>query len=150
MRQKLIIIFASILMVVVSCRDNKKNEVSEKIVGLWSGIDSIVVVVTDSLGFALVERVALPIEVEVFKDSTFYGRVHYNDSTIIELGALLLIEDSSILSMGSIKIDGVQMDLDGDLYYRENPESLTLYSLAKNPYIDRFYKGKAIMRRKEL
>ena len=60
---------------------NRSKSITEKLVGVWTGIDTIQIASMDSLGNISIETIAVPVAVEYFADTTMSGKVSYNDST---------------------------------------------------------------------
>ena len=59
---------------IVSC-GTKDKSVTEKLVGVWTGIDTIQIASIDSLGNIAIETIAVPIAIEYFADTTMSGKV---------------------------------------------------------------------------
>ena len=89
---------------VASCGTRDKS-VTEKLVGVWTGIDTIQIASLDSLGNLSVETIAVPVAVEYFADTTMNGKVAYNDSTTANISAVVIVGEPYISYSGVMDIN---------------------------------------------
>lgn len=129
---------------IASCGTRGKS-VTEKLVGIWTGIDTIQIATIDTLGNISVETIAVPVAIECFADTTMKGKVAYNDSTSADLTAVVMVGEPYISYSGIMSINDVQQGLNGELVYNENPESLTMEFFSQNPVTGEAHKGKATL-----
>lgn len=141
----LIALFAALSL--ASCGRDSKS-VAEKLVGVWTGIDTIQIATMDSLGNISVETIAVPVAVEYFADTTMSGKVAYNDSTTANISAVVIVGEPYISYSGVMNINDASQNLNGELVYNESPESLTMEFFSKNPATGQEHTGKAILTRK--
>ena len=132
---------------IVSCGTRDKS-VTEKLVGVWTGIDTIQIASIDSLGNIAIETIAVPIAIEYFADTTMSGKVSYNDSTTANISAVVIVGEPYISYSGIMEINNTQQNLNGELVYTETPESLTMEFFSQDPQSGKAHKGKAILNRK--
>jgi len=125
-----------------------RKSVAEKLVGVWTGIDTIQIASMDSLGNISVETIAVPVAVEYFADTTMSGKVAYNDSTTANISAVVIVGEPYISYSGVMNINDSSQDLNGELVYEESPESLTMEFFSKNPVTGQEHTGKAVLQRK--
>lgn len=133
---------------IASCGTRDKS-VTEKLVGIWTGTDTIQIATIDTLGNISVETIAVPVAIECFADTTMKGKVAYNDSTSADLTAVVMVGDPYISYSGIMNINDTQQGLNGELVYNENPESLTMEFFSQNPVTGEAHKGKATLTRKD-
>ena len=132
---------------IVSCGTRDKS-VTEKLVGVWTGIDTIQIASIDSLGNIAIETIAVPIAIEYFADTTMSGKVSYNDSTTANISAVVIVGEPYISYSGIMEINNTQQNLNGELVYTETPESLTMEFFSQDPQSGKAHKGKAVLNRK--
>ncbi|MBR4882551.1 MAG: hypothetical protein IKU18_01600 [Bacteroidales bacterium] len=132
---------------IVSCGTRDKS-VTEKLVGVWTGIDTIQIASIDSLGNIAIETIAVPIAIEYFADTTMSGKVSYNDSTTANISAVVIVGEPYISYSGIMEINDTQQNLNGELVYTETPESLTMEFFSQDPQSGKAHKGKAVLNRK--
>ena len=131
---------------IVSCGTRDKS-ITEKLVGVWTGIDTIQIASIDSLGNIAVETIAVPIAIEYFADTTMSGKVSYNDSTTANISAVVIVGEPYISYSGIMEINDTQQNLNGELVYTETPESLTMEFFSQDPQSGKAHKGKAVLNR---
>ncbi len=141
----LIALFAAFSL--ASCGRGSRS-VAEKLVGVWTGIDTIQIATMDSLGNISVETIAVPVAVEYFADTTMSGKVAYNDSTTANISAVVIVGEPYISYSGVMNINDASQNLNGELVYNESPESLTMEFFSKNPATGQEHTGKAVLTRK--
>ena len=132
---------------IASCGTRDKS-VTEKLAGIWTGIDTIQIASIDSLGNISVETIAVPVAIECFADTTMKGKVAYNDSTSAEFTAVVMVGEPYISYSGIMNINDTQQHLNGELVYNETPESLTMEFFSQNPETGQAHKGKATLTKK--
>ena len=132
---------------IASCGTRDKS-VTEKLVGVWTGIDTIQIATLDTLGNISVETIAVPVAIECFADTTLRGKVAYNDSTTAELTAVVMVGEPYISYSGIMSINDNQQHLNGELVYNETPESLTMEFFSQNPVTGEAHKGKTTLTKK--
>ena len=133
---------------VASCGTRDKS-VTEKLVGVWTGIDTIQIASLDSLGNLSVETIAVPVAVEYFADTTMNGKVAYNDSTTANISAVVIVGEPYISYSGVMDINDSRQNINGELVYNETPESLTMEFFSKNPVTGEEHSGKALLTKKD-
>ena len=133
---------------IASCGTRSKS-ITEKLVGVWTGIDTIQIASMDSLGNISIETIAVPVAVEYFADTTMSGKVSYNDSTTANISAVVIVGEPYISYSGIMNINDTQQNLNGELLYTETPESLTMEFFSKNPISGEEHTGKAVLTRKQ-
>ena len=131
----------------VSCGTRNKS-ITEKLVGVWTGIDTIQIATMDSVGNIAIETIAVPIAIEYFADTTMSGKVSYNDSTTANISAVVIVGEPYISYSGIMEINDSKQDLNGELVYSETPESLTMEFFSQDPQTGKAHKGKAVLNRK--
>ena len=132
---------------IVSCGTRNKS-ITEKLVGVWTGIDTIQIATMDSVGNIAIETIAVPIAIEYFADTTMSGKVSYNDSTTANISAVVIVGEPYISYSGIMEINDSRQDLNGELIYNETPESLTMEFFSQDPQTGKAHKGKAVLNRK--
>lgn len=132
---------------IASCGTRGKS-VTEKLVGVWTGIDTIQIASIDSLGNISIETIAVPVAVEYFADTTMSGKVAYNDSTTANISAVVIVGEPYISYSGVMDINDTRQNLNGELVYNETPESLTMEFFSKNPVTGQEHTGKALLTRR--
>ncbi len=137
----------TVIIAVTSCGTKQKN-INEQLVGLWSGVDTIQIAAMDTLGNISVETIMVPVVVEYFADTTINGKVHYNDSTAAEIDAVVFVGDPYISYSGVMAINDKQQNVRGELFYNENPESLTMEFFSQDPETGAQHSGKGVLTRK--
>ena len=133
---------------IASCGTRSKS-ITEKLVGVWTGIDTIQIASIDSLGNISIETIAVPVAVEYFADTTMSGKVSYNDSTTANISAVVIVGEPYISYSGIMNINDTQQNLNGELLYTETPESLTMEFFSKNPVSGEEHTGKAVLTRQK-
>ena len=133
---------------IASCGTRSKS-ITEKLVGVWTGIDTIQIASMDSLGNISIETIAVPVAVEYFADTTMSGKVSYNDSTTANISAVVIVGEPYISYSGIMNINDTQQNLTGELLYTETPESLTMEFFSKSPVTGEEHTGKAVLTRKK-
>ena len=128
---------------------NRSKSITEKLVGVWTGIDTIQIASMDSLGNISIETIAVPVAVEYFADTTMSGKVSYNDSTTANISAVVIVGEPYISYSGIMSINDTQQNLNGELLYTETPESLTMEFFSKSPVTGEEHTGKATLTRKK-
>ena len=132
----------------VSCGTRDKSVV-EKLVGVWTGVDTIQIATMDTLGNITVETIAVPVAIEYFADTTMNGKVAYNDSTTANISAVVIVGDPYISYSGVMDINDSRQNINGELVYNETPESLTMEFFSKNPATGEEHSGKALLTKKD-
>jgi hypothetical protein len=130
-----------------SCGSRDKS-VTEKLVGVWTGIDTIQIATMDTLGNISVETIAVPVAIEYFADTTMSGKVSYNDSTTANISAVVIVGEPYISYSGIMEINDARQNVNGELVYNETPESLTMEFFSKNPATGQEHSGKALLTKK--
>ena len=120
----------------------------EKLVGVWTGIDTIQIATYDSIGNISIETIAVPVAVEYFADTTMSGKVSYNDSTTANISAVVIVGEPYISYSGIMEINDAKQNLNGELVYNETPETLTMEFFSKNPATGQEHSGKALLTKK--
>ena len=131
----------------ISC-GNRNKSITEKLVGVWTGIDTIQIATIDSVGNIAIETIAVPIAIEYFADTTMSGKVSYNDSTTANISAVVIVGEPYISYSGIMEINDAKQQLNGELVYNETPESLTMEFFSQDPQSGKAHKGKAVLSRK--
>lgn len=134
---------------IVSCGTRSKT-VAEKLVGVWTGIDTIQIATMDSIGNMTIETIAVPVAIEYFADTTMSGKVSYNDSTTANISAVVIVGEPYISYSGIMEINDSRQNLNGELVYNETPESLTMEFFSRNPVTGQEHTGKALLTKKEV
>lgn len=147
MRYKSFLAAAVIVIIAVASCGTKKNNVAQQLIGVWAGIDSIQIATIDTTGSVSIETIAVPVAIEYFADTTMKGKVNYNDSTVANITAVVLVGDPYISYSGVMDINDAKQDIKGELFYQENPESLTMEFFSKNPQTGAEHNGKAVLSR---
>ncbi len=132
---------------IASCGTRGKS-VTEKLVGVWTGVDTIQIATFDTLGNLSVETIAVPVAIEYFADTTMSGKVAYNDSTTANISAVVIVGEPYISYSGVMEINDARQNVNGELVYKETPESLTMEFFSKNPVTGQEHTGKALLTRK--
>lgn len=132
---------------IVSC-GNRDKSITEKLVGVWTGIDTIQIATIDSIGNIAIETIAVPIAIEYFADTTMSGKVSYNDTTTANISAVVIVGEPYISYSGIMEINDAKQQLNGELVYNETPESLTMEFFSQDPQSGKAHKGKAVLSRK--
>ena len=132
---------------IVSCGTRNKS-ITEKLVGVWTGIDTIQIATIDSVGNIAIETIAVPIAIEYFADTTMSGKVSYNDSTTANISAVVIVGEPYISYSGIMEINDTKQNLTGELVYNDTPESLTMEFFSQDPQSGKAHKGKAVLNRK--
>ena len=130
-----------------SCGSRDKS-VTEELVGVWTGIDTIQIATMDTLGNISVETIAVPVAIEYFADTTMSGKVSYNDSTTANISAVVIVGEPYISYSGIMEINDARQNVNGELVYNETPESLTMEFFSKNPATGQEHSGKALLTKK--
>ena len=143
MKSKSFMALAILLIVALASCGNKQKTVAEQLVGVWAGVDSIQIATIDSTGSVNIETIAVPVAIEYFADTTMAGKVSYNDSTTANISAGVIIGEPYISYSGIMNINDTKQDINGELFYQENPESLSMEFYSKNPVTGAEHKGKA-------
>lgn len=137
---------AIILFVAASCVTHKKD-LNQQLIGLWAGVDTIQITSVDTSGAIAVETIAVPVVIEYFADTTMTGKVHYNDSTAANIEAVILVGDPRVSYSGVMNINDTKQHIHGELFYNENPESLTMEFVSTDPASGTQHKGTGILAR---
>lgn len=143
------IIWAVAIMVIIataSCK-TKKADINQQLIGLWAGIDTIQITAIDTAGAINIETIAVPVVIEYFADTTMSGKVHYNDSTAANIQAVVLVGEPYISYSGVMDVNDKKHQLQGELFYQEDPESLTMEFIAKDPATGTEHKGNGVLTR---
>jgi hypothetical protein len=148
MKNKFLFAIALIMGLAIASCGEKKTDIAQKLVGVWSGIDSIQIASIDSTGSVNIETIAVPVAIEYFADTTLSGKVSYNDSTTANISAVVIIGEPYISYSGIMNINDAKQNINGELVYNENPESLTMEFFSKNPATGAEHKGKAVLSKK--
>ena len=145
MRNKSFIAIALILIVAIASCGEKKKTLEESLVGIWAGIDTIQIASIDTTGAVTIETIAVPIAIEYFADTTMAGKIVYNDTTQANMADVVIVGDPYITYSGMMNVNDQAQDLNGELFYQENPEQLTMEFFSKNPVTGQEHKGKAVL-----
>ncbi len=147
MKYKSFLAAAVIMIIAVASCGTKKNSVAEQLVGVWAGIDTIQIATIDTSGAVNIETIAVPVAIEYFADTTMSGKVNYNDTTTAEINAVVLVGEPYISYSGVMDINDAKQHIQGELFYQENPESLTMEFFSKDPATGAEHTGKAVLSR---
>ena len=147
MKYRTFLAAALIVIIAVASCETKKQSVNEQLIGLWAGIDTIQIVTYDTLGNLNIETIAVPVAIEYFADTTMSGKVKYNDSTIANIDAVVLVGDPYISYTGVMNVNDTKQHINGELFYQENPESLTMEFLSKDPVTGAEHRGKGTLKK---
>ena len=148
MKTKSFLLIALLVAFSVASCGTRSKTVMEKLVGVWTGIDTIQIASMDTLGNITVETIAVPVAVEYFADTTMSGKVSYNDSTTANISAVVIVGEPYISYSGIMEINDAKQNLNGELVYTETPESLTMEFFSKNPVTGQEHTGKALLTKK--
>lgn len=149
MKTKSFLLIALIAAFSIASCGTRSKSITEKLVGVWTGIDTIQIASMDSLGNISIETIAVPVAVEYFADTTMSGKVSYNDSTTANISAVVIVGEPYISYSGIMSINDTQQNLNGELLYTETPESLTMEFFSKSPVTGEEHTGKAVLTRKK-
>ena len=138
----------AIVLAVAAC-ETKKQSVNEQLIGLWAGIDTIQITTYDTLGNINIETIAVPVAIEYFADTTMSGKVKYNDSTMANIDAVVLVGDPYISYTGVMNVNDAKQHINGELFYQEDPESLTMEFFSKDPVTGTEHKGKGTLKKQQ-
>ncbi len=147
MKYRTFLAAALIVIIAVASCETKKQSVNEQLIGLWAGIDTIQIVTYDTLGNLNIETIAVPVAIEYFADTTMSGKVKYNDSTMANIDAVVLVGDPYISYTGVMNVNDTKQHINGELFYQENPESLTMEFLSKDPVTGAEHRGKGTLKK---
>ncbi len=147
MKYRTFLAAALIVIIAVASCETKKQSVNEQLIGLWAGIDTIQIVTYDTLGNLNIETIAVPVAIEYFADTTMSGKVKYNDSTMANIDAVVLVGDPDISYTGVMNVNDTKQHINGELFYQENPESLTMEFLSKDPVTGAEHRGKGTLKK---
>ena len=147
MKYRTFLAAALIVIIAVASCETKKQSVNEQLIGLWAGIDTIQIVTYDTLGNLNIETNAVPVAIEYFADTTMSGKVKYNDSTMANIDAVVLVGDPYISYTGVMNVNDTKQHINGELFYQENPESLTMEFLSKDPVTGAEHRGKGTLKK---
>ena len=148
MKTKSFLLIALLAAFSIASCGTRSRTVAEKLVGVWTGIDTIQIASMDSLGNITVETIAVPVAIEYFADTTMSGKVAYNDSTTANISAVVIVGEPYISYSGIMEINDTKQNLNGELVYNETPESLTMEFFSKNPVTGQEHTGKALLTKK--
>ena len=148
MKTKSFLLIALLAAFTIASCGTRSRTVMEKLVGVWTGIDTIQIATMDSLGNISIETIAVPVAVEYFADTTMSGKVSYNDSTTANISAVVIVGEPYISYSGIMEINDYRQNLNGELVYNETPESLTMEFFSKNPATGQEHTGKALLTKK--
>lgn len=148
MKTKSFLLIALLVAFSVASCGTRDKSVTEKLVGVWTGIDTIQIASIDSMGNLSVETIAVPVAVECFADTTMSGKVAYNDSTTANISAVVIVGEPYISYSGVMDINDSRQNINGELVYNETPESLTMEFFSKNPATGEEHSGKALLTKK--
>ena len=148
MKTKSFLLIALLAAFTIASCGTRSRTVMEKLVGVWTGIDTIQIATMDSLGNISIETIAVPVAVEYFADTTMSGNVSNNDSTTANISAVVIVGEPYISYSGIMEINDYRQNLNGELVYNETPESLTMEFFSKNPATGQEHTGKALLTKK--
>lgn len=94
MKLKTIFAAAALSAAIFSCGP-KEQPLAEKLVGQWTGVDSVTMTISDSVKGDSTFTFAVPVEVNYFEDSTFTAVLKVNDSTQVSFGGVVTITDTT-------------------------------------------------------
>lgn len=137
---------AIILFVAASCGTHKRD-LNQQLIGLWAGVDTIQITAIDTSGVIAVETISVPVVIEYFADTTMSGKVHYNDSTAANIQAVVLVGDPYVTYSGVMNINDAQQQIQGELIYQEDPESLTMEFVSTDPASGKEHRGSGVLTR---
>ncbi|MBR5856957.1 MAG: hypothetical protein IKY70_06770 [Bacteroidales bacterium] len=147
MKYKSFLAAALVIVIAAASCGTKKQSVNEQLIGVWAGIDTIQIVTYDTLGNLNIETIAVPVAIEYFADTTMNGKVKYNDSTMANIDAVVLVGEPYISYTGVMNVNDAKQHINGELFYQENPESLTMEFFSKDPATGAEHRGKGILKR---
>ncbi len=136
---------AAIIMVIAVASCGTKKDTHQQLIGLWAGIDTIQITSIDTSGSITVETIAVPVAIEYFADTTMNGKVKYNDSTMADIEAVVLVGDPYVSYSGVMNINDTKQQIQGELFYQENPQSLTMEFFSKDPVTGTEHKGSGVL-----
>ena len=137
---------AIILFAAASCGTHKKD-LNQQLIGLWAGVDTIQITAIDTSGAIAIETISVPVVIEYFADTTMSGKVHYNDSTAANIQAVVLVGDPYVTYSGVMDINDTQQQIQGELIYQEDPESLTMEFVSTDPASGKEHRGSGVLTR---
>ena len=149
MKTKSFLVIALLAALSLASCGSKDKSITEKLVGVWTGIDTIQIASIDSLGNIAIETITVPVAIEYFADTTMSGKVSYNDSTTANISAVVIVGDPYISYSGIMEINDTKQNLNGELVYSETPESLTMEFFSQDPQSGKAHKGKAVLNKKK-
>lgn len=147
MKYKTFLAAALIVILAATSCGTKRHSVAEQLVGVWAGVDTIQIVSYDTLGNINIETIAVPVAIEYFADTTMSGKVKYNDTTMANITAVVMVGDPYVSYSGVMNINDAQQDINGELFYQENPESLTMEFFSKDPATGAEHRGKGMLKK---
>lgn len=139
---------AIVVLAAASCGTNKQG-VNEQLIGVWAGMDTIQITTYDTLGNINIETIAVPVAIEYFADTTMSGKVRYNDTTMANIDAVVLVGDPYVSYTGVMNINDSKQHISGELFYQENPESLSMEFFSKDPVTGTEHKGKGTLKKQQ-
>ncbi|MBR7157008.1 MAG: hypothetical protein IKD16_01275 [Bacteroidales bacterium] len=137
-----------VLLAVASC-GTRKQSVNEQLIGLWAGIDTIQITTFDTLGNINIETIEVPVAIEYYADTTMSAKVKYNDSTMANIDAVVLIGEPYVSYTGVMNVNDAKQHISGELFYQENPETLTMEFFSKDPVTGAEHKGKGTLKKQQ-
>ncbi len=134
------------IIAVASC-GTRKTDTHQQLIGLWTGIDTIQITSVDTSGAITVETITVPVAIEYFADTTMNGKMKYNDTTMANINAVVFVGDPYVSYSGVMEIDDAKQQIQGELFYQENPESLTMEFFSKDPATGTEHKGSGVLKK---
>lgn len=146
-RNSFLAVAVVMIFAIASCGRPEKKNVAERLVGVWTGIDTIRIAALDTTGTLHVETIAVPVAIEYFADTTLSGKVSYDDTTTARISAVVLVGEPYMTYSGMMHLNGVRQDVKGELRYQETPETLTMNFYTRNPFNGSEHTGRAVLTR---
>ncbi|MFA6769831.1 MAG: hypothetical protein WCR71_01500 [Bacteroidales bacterium] len=143
MKLRQLITAIAIIAVVASC--TSKKDLSNKLVGKWSGNDSIELTMIDSAGNTVIQEFIAPIEIEYLADSTFTAVITVTENKIVKIGGVATFADSTAMLTGSLSCQ-IMLNLTGQMSLNED-EILSFKYRAENSSEGLFHNGVAVATR---
>ncbi len=138
---------AAIIMAIAAVSCGTKKDTHQQLIGLWTGIDTIQITTVDTSGSITVETIAVPVAIEYFADTTMNGKVKYNDSTVADIEAVVFVGDPYVSYSGVMEINDAKQQIEGELFYQENPQSLSMEFFSKDPVTGAEHKGSGLLKK---
>jgi outer membrane lipoprotein-sorting protein len=138
MKVKSLIAIIALVVAIASC-GTKKDNISEKLKGAWSGSNTIEITMTDSTGNTIIQQLVAPMEIEYAADSTFTAVITINDTTHIKLGGVVGYTDT-LISMTGTMATHTNMDITGVVILNDDA-TISLTYTGTAPDVNVSHKG---------